>query len=548
LVSFAITARDISAQVMAEQRMRRLAAVVEAAPGAVAVVDRCGRIEECNRSAQALFGDGCRDLVGADRSVLVTDRDRAAWDEVFAAAEAGRSLTLDAVRRTAADGGDVTLRLSGFPVLADGGEVVAMAMLALDVTESERLADALRHAQTLESLGRLAGGIAHDFNNMLTVITGYVTLARRYAGDGRAVQPIDEIATAADRMQGLTRQLLAFARRESVAPTRLDLREVVAALAPMLRSLIGPAVTITLDMPEPVPRLLADRSKLEQVVVNLVANARDAMGAGGEVTISVQSPSCAAEDPAHRFVVLAVADTGEGMTPEVAKRIFEPFFSTKPAAESGAGSGTGLGLATVHGIVTSAGGEITVDSAVGRGTTFTLRFPADPTPDIAPPQEADPTRDGALGELGALGVSRASEPALASEVGPAAAPDAAHVLVCDDEAPLLALVAGALEEGGHTVHPFSDPQQALAFAADVAHRIDLIVTDVLMPGMPGPALAERVLALRPGLPVCFMSGFAPAAIDAAAWPAGCVVFDKPFDVSELVQAVHGLLEARAALG
>jgi PAS domain S-box-containing protein len=516
VAGFSVTARDITAQIAAERRMRRLAAVIQAAPGAIVVADAGGMIVECNPAAERLFGDTRSELVGADVSVLATDADREVLAELRETVAAGEPFARSAVARPGPDG-ELRLRVVGFPVRDERGEVTEIAMTLNDVTESEQLAEALRRAQSLEALGRLAGGVAHDFNNMLTVISGYIQIARRSAGDGQRGEALDEISIAADRLQGLTRQLLAFARRESTAPSTIDLREAVTSLVPMLRRLIGPGIRIDLGGAHPSRCILADRSQIEQVVVNLVVNARDAMPDGGVVSIAIAD--------AGDCVVLTVRDTGEGMSPEVAGQIFEPFFSTKDPGAHGGQSGTGLGLATVHGVVTGAGGAIDVESELGRGTTFTIRFPAAPAAPAATPvwpEAGDEQRDPVA----------------------VAAPAVGRLVVCDDEVPLLNLLRVVLEERGYQVAAFSDPLEALTHLEDPDAPVDVLVTDLLMPGISGRELAARALRARPELPVVFMSGFAPEST-AAGRPAGSVVLDKPFDEDELLSAIGGLIEDRS---
>ena len=358
------------------------------------------------------------------------------------------------------DGTPRRLRVTGYPIPGEGGELSGTVIAMEDVTESAALEEALRRAQRMEALGRLAGGVAHDVNNMLTVIAGYAQIARSHVDEGEGAESLDEIGAATKRVQGLTRRLLAFARRQAVEPAALDLADVVNGLLPMLSSLVGGSVRLQFDAEERVPPVRADRAGMEQVLVNLVVNARDAMPGGGEVAISLSAEETG-------LVVLEVSDTGEGMSRQTAAQIFEPFFSTKDPGRTEHGAGTGLGLATVHGTVTQAGGDIEVDSAPGRGTRFTIRLPADADVAEAPPADGD--------------------------VVPAAAPRAAGILVCEDEPGILHLLKRFLGDAGYEVTAAPDPHEALVAAEAADQPFDLLVTDVLMPGMSGPQLAERIL-------------------------------------------------------
>ncbi len=518
LTGFAATLRDITRQVAAGRRARRLAAVVEASPDPLLIIDPAGTVVDCNPAAEEFFGRPAGELIGIDSATLATETDGDVFADLRRTVAGGEPLVRDSVPRIVS-GTPRRLRMTGFPVRDERGDVIETAIIIHDVTSSERLAEALRQARSLESLGRLAGGVAHDFNNMLTVITGYAQIARRGGDDRRRAEAMDEISAAADRMQGLTRQLLAFARREPAAPALIDLHELVSALVPMLGRLIGSAVRIELDADGACGCVLADRAQLEQVVLNLVVNARDAMPDGGVVSISIGDRD--------DFVALSVTDTGHGIEPEVVDRIFEPFFSTKDPAQTAGESGSGLGLATVQVAVAAAGGTIEVQSRAGHGTTFTVLLPTG-GPAARAPSEADADGHPLDGP--------------ADERGPAC-----HVLVCDDEAPLLALLRGTLEDHGYAVAAFVDPKEAIAYAQDLTRRVDVLVTDMQMPGVSGRELATRVRAGRPGLPVVFASGFAPDRLGPGDPGGPNVMLDKPFDEAMLVRAIRGLMTADLGL-
>jgi nitrogen-specific signal transduction histidine kinase len=363
-----------------------------------------------------------------------------------------------------------------------------------DITERKVLEEQLRQAQKMEAVGQLAGGIAHDFNNLLTVIGGYAEIARHRIGAGPGAGDLKEIQRAAERAAGLTRQLLAFARKQVLEPVLLDLNEVAGALVPMLSRLLGTGIEIAMLAADELPPVLADRAQLEQVVINLAINARDAMPDGGTLAIETLHD--------EGLVHLSVSDTGVGIDPAQLERIFEPFYTTKDV-----GLGTGLGLATVDGIVTQSGGRVDVTSQPGMGSTFTVTLPAAPE------------------HRGRQPVAHRNEPSLGGRE---------TILLCEDEAAVRQLVELILTGAGYTVLAAATPADALALAARYGDRIDALVTDVVMPGMTGLELADR---LRP-LKALFISGYSAEAV-----PPGSAFLEKPFDHAALLAEVRDLLDA-----
>ena len=378
----------------------------------------------------------------------------------------------------------------------------------------------LAQSQRLEAIGRLAGGIAHDFNNLMAVILGNAGLALKQLPPDAPARPfLAEIHEAGERAASLTRQLLAFGRAQPYARDRMDLREVVGELARMLERLIGDDVALTLDLGGSQLVIEADRAQVEQVVVNLVVNARDAMPEGGKLAVSLGREEIGATS-AHElgvepgeYVELVVTDTGVGMTEDVAARAFDPFFTTK------GGKGTGLGLSTVYGIVRQSGGTVTVTSAPGRGSRFVVRLPA------------------ATGEP-------APKPAEAPRAAPASSTPApmTTVLVVEDQPSLRAVIVKILEAAGYAVIETGDPLDAVRIGELGEPRIDLLLTDVVMPGLTGPQLALRLLATRPQLRVLYMSGYAGDTQELRPAP-GEELLRKPFDPEELVRRVAELLAA-----
>jgi two-component system cell cycle sensor histidine kinase/response regulator CckA len=417
-----------------------------------------------------------------------------------------RSVWPDGTIRWLSGAGRIHLGKAGQPVRAIG--------IALDVTQRRTLEDQYQQAQKMEAVGQLAAGVAHDFNNLLTAILGYCELLLNdLPPDDPSTPDITEIQMAGERAAGLTRQLLAFSRKEIIQPTLLDLNALIANVQSMLGRLIGDDVTIVLDLARGLANVTADRGQVEQIVLNLAVNARDAMPAGGTLTITtanVELDEPYASVKPGPYVLLAVTDTGTGISPEVRTRLFEPFFTTKEP-----GKGTGLGLATVLGIVTRSGGSIQVDSEVGKGTSFKVHFPA----------------------------AEAGDPGLAAR--PPAAPrheGSCTVLVVEEAEGLRELARRLLERQGYTVLLARDAEEA-AQAVDRDAAIDVLLTDIVMPGASGPEVTRRLVARRPGLKVIYMSGYTEDAIahEGELLP-GIVYLHKPFTSETLDAKIREVLD------
>jgi len=403
----------------------------------------------------------------------------------------------------------------------DGEETLLGTMF--DISERRRLEEQLLQSQKMEAVGRLAGGISHDFNNLLTAVTGYseLLLTELPEGDSRR-EFADEIRKAGQRAAGLTHQLLAFSRRQVLEPRVLDLNAVIANMEKMLRRVIGEDVELTTALESELWRTRADPGQIEQAILNLVVNARDAMPRGGRLTIETANVSIDVQFARNYesvqpgpHVMVAVSDTGVGMDQELQSRLFEPFFTTKER-----GKGTGLGLSTTYGIVKQSGGSIWVYSEPGVGTTFKIYLP------------------------------RSEEPLDAAAPAPAPAPRAGSetVLLVEDEPEVRRLVEKLLRMQGYSVLACAGPAEAIAAAKSASGRLDLLLTDVILPGMNGRELARVLSDVQPGLKVLYMSGYTDAAItQQGILDPGTAFLSKPFNPDALARKVREALDAEGNL-
>ena len=406
-----------------------------------------------------------------------------------------------------------------------------------DATELKTLEQQFVQSQKMQAIGELAGGVAHDFNNLLTAITGHcdLLLLRHDQGDpdyGDLVQ----INQNANRAASLVGQLLAFSRKQTLQPELLDLRDTMGELTHLLNRLVGEKVQLQLSHDPALLPIRADRRQLDQVLMNIVVNARDAMPDGGVIDIEtrmVRLPEPLrrdeAEVPAGQYVSIRVSDEGVGIAPDKLSRIFEPFYTTK-----GVGEGTGLGLSMVYGIIKQTGGYIFADSTVGQGTTFTIYCPAH---DRLADEFSSPTKErhmspAELSAIDAVSATTQSEP-------PAVSPTDGVVLLVEDEAPVRAFASRALRLRGYTVLEAENAEEALEKLRDSALAIDVFVTDVVMPGMDGPSWVREALKSRPGVKVVFVSGYAEDALDKTSEEIPNSVFlPKPFSLSDLTATVQ----------
>jgi len=519
---FGAFVRDLTEEKHAEQALRRSEAsyrgLVEHAAYGIYRATADGEFLMVNPALFTMLGFPSADDVlkmDASRDVYVDPTARA---RILARCEQFGS-AIEEVAWKRRDGSVITVRLNGRPVRAPDGTIECFEFIVDDVTEQRALEERLRQTQKMEAVGRLAGGIAHDFNNLLTAILGSVDFLRRALGpDHPEHAETEEIQKAAVRAADLTRQLLAFSRQQVLAPKVLDVDALVTNLEKMLRRLIGEDVELRFVAKASRAAVLADPGQLEQVIVNLVVNARDAMPRGGKLTIETATVDLDAGyawehgtvEPG-RYVMLAVTDTGVGIDRAAQARLFEPFFTTKEF-----GKGTGLGLATVYGIVKQSGGYIWVYSEPGQGATFKVYLPR---------------------------VEPAGEPVAAPQPPARALGGTETILLAEDEAAVRNLARRVLEKHGYKLLLAATGRDGVQVAEQHAAPIDLLVTDVVMPEMGGRELAQRLTARQPGLKVLFLSGYTDDAIvHHGVFDAGVAFLQKPFKPDDLVRKIRAVLD------
>ena len=488
------------------------AAMMDQMPVALLRIRRDGMVSMANRQARELLAE--EQMEGTAFSELVEGLGRSVLDWLAEVAD-GRGPIRSEVVRARKSVKDVFLQISLKRVTEDG-EISLVAVLN-DATELKTLEAQFVQSQKMQAIGQLAGGVAHDFNNLLTAISGHcdLLLLRHDQGDpdyGDLVQ----INQNANRAASLVGQLLAFSRKQNLQPEVLDMRDTLSDLGHLLNRLVGERLRLSLTHdPELVP-IRADKRQLEQVIMNLVVNARDAMPDGGCITVETENRQLDTEMqrdrvtvPPGAYVVVSVRDEGSGIHPDKISKIFEPFWSTKGT------KGTGLGLSTAYGIVKQTGGYIFVDSVLGEGSCFTLFFPAYDRP--AEPPQVVPEQVLEQAALQGEGV----------------------ILLVEDEAPVRAFASRALRMRGYTVLEAESAEEALVVLEDNALEIDVFVTDVIMPGMDGPSWVKKALEVRPGTKVVFVSGYAEDSFDSdQALIPNSVFLPKPFSLNELTATVH----------
>ena len=481
----------------------------------------------------AFVSSGARELTGYAASALEEgggasygelihpdDRERV-WSAVQAAIAEGEPFHLE-YRIVTAQGEERSVWEKGQAVPASDGSVQALEGFIMDVTAQRQAQENFLRSQRLESVGRLAGGIAHDFNNMLSVIMTYAELIRMNEPDGDIAQDLDAISEAAERAQALTRQLLAFSRKQILEPVVLDISRTIGRMESLLRPLLGEDIDLRFALSEQLCPILADPAQLEQILMNLAVNARDAMPEGGRLTIETALVELGSDyvarhgvvEPGH-YVMLAVSDTGHGMDAEVRAQIFDPFFTTKPV-----GQGTGLGLATVYGIVKQSGGYIWVYSELGMGTTFKIYLPC-----TAGPETVERTAAGGREQLD-------------TERG------GGTVLVVEDEQAILAALERGLVREGYQVHLARDGDEAHRMLDTHAGQLDFLLTDLVIPNGNGRSVAALARTTHPGIKILFMSGYTESSVaQQDILEEGAAFIQKPFTTSKVVRRLRSLARA-----
>lgn len=492
---------------LGEEKFERLFALSPDAAFLARLSD--GVVLEANDGVALALGGTRESVVGRTITDLMRSVTSGDWTEAIKAVrERGTVRSIPIHFRT--PGGQLRHGLYSGRTMDLDGEPCVLSIIQ-DITDQRRLEEQLAHAQKLEAVGRLAGGVAHDFNNVITAISGYAQLLTASLGPGDPRRAdAEEITKAATRAARLTQQLLAFARRQIVQPRVSDLNRLIHEVTRLVRRLLGGQVELVLDLTAEPTAVSVDPGQFEQVLVNLAINARDAMPGGGRIVISTRVIG----DEVH----LTVADEGHGMSEEVRSMIFEPFFTTKAH-----GKGTGLGLATVYGIVEQSGGTIEVESELGRGTTFTIRLPRSP---------------------GALEGETVAVPALVRSPG-----GSERVLLAEDEPQVRRLAERTLASAGYRVMVADDGEAAVRMLESQRQPFDLLVTDLLMPGLGGHELAQVFRAWNPGAPVLFISGYTDDdATRKGLIAAGQSFLPKPFTPNELTERVREVLETRREPG
>jgi two-component system cell cycle sensor histidine kinase/response regulator CckA len=519
-----VLALDVTDRVRGQEALRRSEAryrdLFENATDLIATTDVDGCLTAVNQAFKRTLGYEAAELLGKPILELVPSE----WHERLEHARHGKvhrevESTVYEHDLMAKDGSRIRVEVASRLLEEDGrpAGVEAICRDISDRTRADKLEGQLRQAQRLESVGRLAGGIAHDFNNLLTVISGYTEALLAEHEPGSAPELV-EIAAAAKRAATLTHQLLAFSRRQVLQPRVIDLNDVVSGLMPMLTRLIGADIELAARLDRELDHVHADPSQIEQILVNLVVNARDAMPNGGALTIETTNVDIDAEyieqhpeATPGRHAMLAVTDTGTGMTSETIAQMFEPFYTTKPIDR-----GTGLGLSTVYGIVKQSGGSIWVYSEPGKGSSFKVHLPASLAPLTAEPRT--------LGQ-------------------PIAPNGTETILIAEDEPALRALTARMLASRGYSVIAADTPQDALRLLDADDRSIDLLLTDLVMPQMDGHELARRVHERLPGLRVLYMSGYADTVVTRNVSHELPPLLEKPFSAGDLARTVREVLDA-----
>ena len=522
LVGRLAVVRDISTRRRAETALRdtsqRLQTLIDAAPVAIIAMDEAWRVVLWNKSATRMLGWNEHEVLG-QAVPTIPDHKRAEFDAAVAQNRRGVA-TLYETQRRRKDGTLIDVISSTAPLVDARGRVTGSMGVLVDLAEQKQLEEQLRQSQKMEAVGQLAGGIAHDFNNLLTVIGGRTYLLLTTLPEKHPGRPnVELIQETAERAAVLTRQLLAFSRKQILALQVLDLNTIVASIERILRRLIGEHIQLVIEPSATPGWVKVDPGQMEQVILNLSVNARDAMPEGGKLTLRTQNIELDSEFVRHHVgasagphICLTVSDSGVGMDAKTQARIFEPFFTTK-----GPGHGTGLGLAMVYGVVKQSGGSIWVYSEVQKGTAFNIYLPQ---------AAGGPDKEGRKEALKAN--ARGSE----------------TVLVVEDDPAVRELVQTMLESRGFTVLCPETPADAESLCSAHVGNIDLLLTDMIMPGATGRTIAKQISSLRPGIKILYMSGYTDdTLIQSKGFDRGDAFLQKPFTLATLTSKVRQVLDA-----
>jgi two-component system, cell cycle sensor histidine kinase and response regulator CckA len=503
----------LEAKAKLHEKSEALEALIEAAPIAIISLDIHGQVTRWNRAAERIFGWSEPEVLGQPPPLVPPDK----YEEFCNLRDRvlrGEALSGISLSRQRRDGTSLAISLYAAPLRDSLGTIVGIMAAIMDVTQHRQLEAEFRHAQKMEAVGRLAGGIAHDFNNLLFIINGYADMLLRADAWKPHHEAIEAVRQAGSRAAELTRQLLTFSRKQVLQTKVLDLNTILNGLVKMLERVLGEDISLKIVGNPSLRQITADAGQIEQVIMNLCVNARDAMPHGGRLTIQTDNDAVSSGETLMMprlspgsYVTLAVSDTGCGITPEVQARMFDPFFTTKEP-----GKGTGLGLSTVYGIVTQAGGGILVSSGPGQGTTLKVYFPA-----------ADST-----------GREMKTDPVLDASVK-----GQETVLLVEDEAGVRGLIRSSLERYGYTVLEAPNGVEALAVTGQHPGPVHVLVTDMVMPYMGGRDVAEQLRRQYPRLKVLYMSGYAD---EAAAETAQDPFLQKPFTPQLLAETIRTLLK------
>ncbi len=521
IAGIVINSRDITERKHDEERLHelneRLRAVIDTSPLSIFVLDREGLVQGWNKAAEKTFGWTEDEVVGRPLPIIPPGSIAEASERMEHARQ-GNTLTQVEAKRQRKDGSLIDVAIWTALLHDQNGEFRGFVVVMADTTEQKRLEEQFRQAQKMEAIGRLAGGVAHDFNNLLTVITGYSQLAlTRINAGAKPLTELEEVLQSADRAAALTKQLLAFSRRQVVAPAVIDANALVKGIDSMLRRVLGEDIRFATELTADLSPVRVDRSQLELVLLNLAVNARDAMPHGGALTISTSniflspdSPSAQVLNLSGDCVMIAVSDNGVGIDPQVKERVFEPFFTTKEV-----GKGTGLGLSSSYGIVRQHGGDIRVISEPGRGATFQIYLPvASENVEETPAPESKPVRQSGT----------------------------ETILLVEDDPAVARVIEQTLLSSGYEVLPTNDPARAVAIARDHKGPIHLLVSDIVMHTMNGVDLSRHIRTLRPDIKVLFVSGYNDSRIGGQRFlDSQMPLLQKPFAPETLAAKVRGVL-------